>query len=391
MLARFSCTLLSGVPFLSMSFVFSYGIIYIFMSNIIIRKISQREFILLLLVVVYDMFVVVKTTTNGEGLFNTQAFNSYILLMMYSLYLSIKHSENEREKQTYYWVCMSGYIVTIVYSIIHLVSNPLASRIAATGSKASGGVVGIGGFDTVYGTVFLVFTFLYNIEKSRNKRKRFINISFLVISLIFIVMASYATAFVLVAIGLVMYFFNKNRILSISIFISLVIIFCFRENIGLVIMNSSKGISYSNTLSTKIYQIGYIIKYGESTGTLAGSSGRINMMLNSIQVFFENPITGAYGSYDVSIGGHSELFDTLARFGLCGFIPIVCFWIGFFLDVKEVCLIKDSQKYIHIIATLYLLLSILNPSLYTQQLLPLFIILPISLEDYSKKELLTNC
>lgn len=97
----------------------------------------------------------------------------------------------------------------------------------------------------------------------------------------------------------------------------------------------------------------------------------------SVETFLKYPIFGAYGKSNALIGYHSELFDSLAKFGVVGFIPLFMFFVYFFKDIYSGLKTVEGKRCCILVGIIYVVIAILNPSLYTQQVLPLFILLPI--------------
>ena len=158
--------------------------------------------------------------------------------------------------------------------------------------------------------------------------------------------------------------------------ILMVVCAIFRESIGENVMQWSKTIDYSEVFQEKMYQIGYIIRYGESVGTLAGEEGRWARIGWSLDAFFQYPIFGAFTHTDVRIGSHSEIADLLGRFGIVGFMSIVVFFIFLFKDIAKGMSTSFGKKLLFVVIIAYLAIAVLDPALYTQQVLPIFLLVP---------------
>ncbi len=379
MVARFSCIVLSNIPLLSMGFVFIYGLLFAMLFVLNIRYLKKQETIAFMFLVVYILEVFVITFSATDDLFNTHVFNAYIMLFLFLIYLFLKRLENKKTN-IIYMVVIIGFVFTYIYSIVKLIRDPLLSRKAASAQAVEENVDvlgAVGGFDTVYGSLLVMCVLLY-IAKSANKAmKKIFTISVIAICCVFLVMASYGTALVLMVLLFALWIFQKNRWMGFLIIIAGIFLVVFRENIGLLISRLSEHITYSSTLSQKVDQIGEILQTGESTGTLAGEEGRLARMGWSWNAFKEYPIFGGFGKSDVQIGCHSELFDTFGRFGIVGAISLFTFLGLVFRDIYAGMKTTAGKKCCLICMILYGAVMILNPALYTQQLLPIFVLLPL--------------
>ncbi len=379
MIARFSCIALSNFPLMSMKFIFLYGIMFLgvfFLEN---NRISKREFICFCLLLIYVFVVFMKTAFNTGNLFNTEAFNAYVLLFLFYIYMYIKRISIEN-KMRIFTVAIIGFTFTYLYSIKWLSVDPNLSRKAAANIKSEQGVDtlnAIGGFDTVYGSVLVVIILLFLYKLLSRKWKKLVCCFLIISSIVFIIMASYGTAIVLLVIALSLWTMQTNRVLG-GIMLGIFILVAVNHvEMGAMISHWSQKIDYSDMLSQKMNEIGFILQTGEAAGTLAGDEGRFARMGWSVETFLKYPIFGAYGKNDALIGYHSELVDSLAKFGVFGFIPLIMFFIYFFKDIYSGLETVEGKRCCILVGIMYIVIAILNPALYTQQVLPLFILLPI--------------
>ena len=379
MVARFSCIALSNFPLMSMKFVFVYGIMFLGAFVLENNRISKHEFICFGFLFTYVFIVFMKTVLDMGNLFNTEAFNAYVLLFLFFIYMYIKRISIKNKKRIFA-VAIVGFAFTYLYSIKWLSVDPNLSRKAAANIKAGQGVDtlnAIGGFDTVYGSVLVVIILLFLYKLLSNKWKKVVCCFLIISSIVFIIMASYGTAIVLLVIALSLWMMQTNRVLG-GVMLGLFILVAVNHvDMGAMIRQWSQKIDYSDMLAQKMNEIGYILQTGEAAGTLAGDEGRLARMGWSVETFLKYPIFGAYGKSNALIGYHSELFDSLAKFGVVGFIPLFMFFVYFFKDIYSGLKTVEGKRCCILVGIIYVVIAILNPSLYTQQVLPLFILLPI--------------
>lgn len=379
MVARFSCIALSNFPLMSMKFVFVYGIMFLGVFSLENNRISKHEFICFSFLMMYVFVVFMKTVFNTGNLFNTEAFNAYVLLFLFFIYMYIKRISIKNKKRIFI-VAIIGFTFTYLYSIKWLSVDPNLSRKAAANIKAKQGVDtlnAIGGFDTVYGSILVIIILLFLYKLLSSKWKKIVCCFLIISSIIFVLMASYGTAIVLLVIALSLWTMQTNRVFGGIMLGILILVAVNHVEMGAMISRWSQKIDYSDMLSQKMNEIGFILQTGEAAGTLAGNEGRLARMGWSVETFLKYPIFGAYGKSNALIGYHSELVDSLAKFGVLGFIPLIMFFLCFFKDIYSGLKTAEGKRCCVLVGIMYIAIALLNPALYTQQVLPIFILLPI--------------
>lgn len=386
-IARFSCIALSNIPIFNMSFTFLYGCAFVILFSIQYPKITRREFYGMASLFVYVIFVIVRTL--DYGLFNTQAFNAYVLCFMYFIYLYMKRCPT-REAMGLGLIAVLGYMLTLLYSIPVLLIDPDLSRKAAASivtENSADTLNAVGGFDTVYGTLLLIVFFIIIRNAQFSTWNRGIVTSALVVSCIFLVLASYGTALVLLVLIFAIAIFKKNKFWSAVILLLVVLGVVYRVQIGNALANFALRFGEMKSLGTKINDISHMLITGEAAGTLAGDDGRFARMGWSISTFFQYPILGGIGKPDAMIGSHSEIFDLLARFGLVGATLLLIFMVIFMKDLFQFNTQQNGKQCLKLMLIIYLFISVLDPALYTQQVMPFFCIAPIIELMYRKERM----
>lgn len=376
-IARFSCTILSNVSFMSMSFIFVYGSVFLTIFLLHYNKMDKLDFIALVFICLYGVYVFFTSVPFYGQVLNNQVFNVAVIIFLYFIYLYMKNS-NFKKKIFIFKTAMIGYFFTWVYSIFQLVQDPTISRRMAANIVVDNNIDtlgGVGGFDTVYGSLLILCILIYLLnEKKINNRKL---ILFALINCIcFIFLASYGTAVVLLFVVLSMYLMKKNKFTFFIVMLILFLVLIFRENVGSFIQNISNKIVFSDILRMKINEIGEMLVTGQSAGTLAGTDGRFARMGWSIQTFLKYPIFGGITKPDATIGYHSELIDMLGRYGIFGTLLFLIFFCCFLKSSYKLIKSESGKKCFFTVLCVYIIMAVLNPALYTQQVLPFFIILP---------------
>ncbi len=376
--ARYSCVALTNIPIFSIKFIFVYMMGFVLLYVLGNRSIKHEELGMFGCLMVYVLDVVYVTYTHTYNLFNTQAFNCYIMVALFFMYLWLKDSADKTKKRII-TISLTGYSFTYIYSVIKLAQDPMLSRKAAASIVTENSVDtlnAIGGFDTTYGSLLIVCVLLFMFASIPKGKSGLACWTALSIGTIFIVMATYTIALGLLAIIWIWWIARRNKGLAFIVLLVLIVALIRHEELGQLLMDYSDSITYSKTMAEKIHEVGYMIKTGEAAGTLAGDEGRMARIEWSWDAFQKYPIFGAYGQYDVKIGGHSEVFDTLARFGLIGFLSLFCFWVSLYKDTRRRIHSRAGIICLNTVYGIYFLTSVLDPSLYTQMILPLFLIVP---------------
>lgn len=368
-----------------MSFTFSYGGAFVILFLIQYPKITRREFCGMAGLFAYVIFVVIRTI--DYGLFNTQAFNAYVLCFMYFIYLYLKRRP-AKESLRLGMIAITGYLLTLLYSIRVLMIDPDLSRKAAASivtENSPDAFNAVGGFDTVYGTLLLVVFFFY-IRKARFStwNRGVINLA-LVVACIFLVMASYGTAIILLILIFAIVIYKKNKFWSAVVLLLLILGFAYRVEIGHALASFALQFDVMGSLGGKINDVSQMLITGEAAGTLAGDDGRFARMGWSIATFLKYPIFGGIGKPDATIGYHSEVFDLFARFGLVGATAFLIFMGSFIKDLFRFNTQQIGKQCLQLMLFIYLLVAVLDPALYTQQIMPFFCIAPMIELMYRKE------
>lgn len=377
-IARFSCAALSNIPLFTILFTFIYIICFIGLFCLMKGRITGKAIGMFISLFAYAAEVVYITYTDTNNMFNTQAFNTYVIIALFFIYNWLKEAE-KKKKRIIISVSITGYLFTFAYSIVKLYQDPLLSRKKAASIVTENSVDtinGVGGFDTVYGALLIicVFLFLYfYIPKGYYGIKYWTS---LFSGIVFVVMATFVTSIILLACMFVIWFFSRNKLLACVTLILVAIGLFYHVPLGQSIMEFSETITYSDPMAEKIYEVGYMICNGEMAGTLAGEEGRVARMMWSWEAFLQYPIFGAYAKPGIRIGGHSEIVDTLGRFGLFGFFSIVSFFAFLYFDTREKLRDNRAKLCQNVAYCIFVLTGFLNPSLYMQIVVPLFVIVP---------------
>ncbi len=285
-------------------------------------------------------------------------------------------------------------IIWVYYCIKALIfysRNPNAARQIISGNGDEFGAITIGeGYGLAFGCAILGVYLFSLIKVTQFKNNKGVNIIAVLVTVIcfFISLKTGSTITLLAMIaGLIfsVYFNiglkrskpNKNSsiriiISNISILSLLLLLAVNLKTLGQWLISLSSLFS-SDLLASRIEQIGIKLLTGSSEGTL----GARELLYNkSINTFLDNPLFGTSIEYGLRmnplLGGHSELFDNIARLGLIGIVPFLLIFFVFIKNERKSYNNYTSGAYI---ITL-LIMFILNPFNFPQAHFVLFFIIP---------------
>ncbi len=281
-----------------------------------------------------------------------------------------------------------SHIVTAFTTYLGLLRFPEASRIMATGGThfEKYYVYNIGSFAFIYSLVLLHPLF---VGYFRTRGRYVLSALTTVITAFCVIESEYTTALLLFILSCVAYFLpaksdtrlNRNRLTLIMVFLLVMLLML------PILLNALAELDALESSSEKLRDIAGMLQGKEAVeqDTIA----RQEVYSNSWETFIGSPIFGAGLFESGSYGGHSYFLDILAGWGIIGITVIVCFLISFIGLYRG--LSKKTSAYYYTLLTFLLsvILSALNPKLWTYQLgfaAPLFAYSIVKLNPKHKTE-----
>lgn len=325
----------------------------------------------------------------GYGDIKLSDFIPYVLILttginsiVYMKKISIKKKEMIKK---YIILC---YFVTLCTTIKVLLEIPNASRIL-TSSSTNEQIVNIleklnvGAFDFIYGIIIFLPILIFKIQIYSRKKDKIFYLIISILSIICILKANFTTAYVLLGIEIILYlfFYSKSFLGKIFTIILLILFLFWGKQIVIFYLNFLINDTTSILSQTKLRDL---INFLTGKGNISDATGRTTLILQSINSFIFNPILGqgAYYNRDCFgyVGGHSQILDEFARYGLLGTIPL--FYFLFFSIYQIYINIKNkSYKNKYLISTiLFLILGFLNPIFNDGILFFYFIAIPFLID-----------
>lgn len=219
-----------------------------------------------------------------------------------------------------------------ITSIGILIDNPMAARLVSTSLVDTAGYAdlaksGVGDYRFTYG-VALLLPFLVAIaaDSGRTPRHRVSSLACSCVLAYYLYLATFAMSICIMVAGTLLALFHHIRHPHLRFVASIATIITgslFLAGFGADLMSLASRSVDNKVLSIKADQMASLL-----SGTLRQTGfDRATLYGTSIDTFLEHPVTGVGAYYGVvgsdiamdhGIGSHSELFDTLARFGLVG-------------------------------------------------------------------------
>jgi hypothetical protein len=223
-----------------------------------------------------------------------------------------------------------------VMSIRILLVNPMAARLISTNGV---GIAeyrdlshsGVGDYRFTYGVALLLpFLVAISARAGRSLRLRLASSVCACFFAYYLYLATFAMSIYIMIAGTIIVLFYHIKLRRAKLMASLVLIaagMVFLSSLGADLMSLISRNIKSPVLSTKASAIASFISGEKDAVSLAPA--RATLDRTSFDTFLDHPIIGVGSYYNIpgddialehGIGSHSELFDTLARYGLVGVI-----------------------------------------------------------------------
>lgn len=270
------------------------------------------------------------------------------------------------------WIISFLCFVLFASSITTLVGlniYPSASRELATGNSFRYNLnyyssLNICGYSFIFAGVLSIPILLF---LSKTNARSFSKIHYWCVIVLFFVLTirtQYSAAVLLFLFAFFISVINnsKKKITSaITFLICVVLFFLFRNSIAKLINALADNISSKYfVISNRLKSISTLIKGNGMEGDVYT---RFRLYGQSIETFWRHPIFGIFYDDELgTVGGHSEILDFIATYGLLG-VPIIIGIIRYSLN--EINKLKESPIYHYIIVEfiLMIVLSLFNTSL----------------------------
>lgn len=270
--------------------------------------------------------------------------------------------------------CITTYIG---YDVFPDASRELASLDNNSSVYRTYMKLNIGGFSFIYTLVLLNILVICSIKNYKLFKKgisvAMFNILFLIIIGLVIYKSQYTTAILIYSISLLFLLAGRRfnfKYITTLICIGIIIFLVFRTPIAEKMeLLSEKVESYD--VSERLYDLSRFL-VGEYTSDYSDLDARGHTYMTSLNTFLNNPF-GVWNNR--GNGGHSFVFDNMARFGILGVALVIIMLYKLYRLYISPIHNSNIYGYACVLLTIYILLAVVNPHIFTNVLmfvLPLY-------------------
>lgn len=304
-------------------------------------------------------------------------------LIMYYYYSEI--CDNPRIAQTIAIIAVAMLFFGIVQSIQTVNVNSLAAREASSGNRSDDAI--LTGNYSFTATLTILIPLCFGIIVTKQKAViRVIAGLFIGLSAYFIFHCNLMISIVSLLFSFVILFiFSEEKGISgkrVFIFIIALLLFFmtsfYWRELAINLLTALKAAINTNLINERIDNLIFLLR-----GTIVGNvSSRINLDFLALNTFITHPIfgIGPQNNADIyflkQLGLHATFFDDLARYGIIGFGIMAAAYLNFFKDQMNKLNRTMGAKTYKAGFAMYILISMLNPTLSANVGIALFFIYP---------------
>ena len=282
-----------------------------------------------------------------------------------------------------------SFLITAITTYFGCLTYPGASRdLAAMLSTKDSALyalymsLNIGSFSFIYAMVLLTPLLIYAIKDKLIKQ--WIGIVVLIIVVMTIIYSDYATALLCILISIIVLFVFPKQLKSKHFIVMVVVtaVFMYASAWLLAPFLDVLGDLIGGELTSARLQELSSFSANEQSYMEGDMEARSNLYMKSIYSFLSSPV---WGSSSAAVGGHSFVFDNMAKFGLIGIVGVIMmFWAIFKYFYAP---FKQQRWYGHILFSFFMviLLAFLNPK---DNLSILTFYIPLFCVAFTKKKIL---
>lgn len=346
--------------------------------------IGKQDFLINLFPIIIPLIilnVLIYFSTNPSIIMWVYSLLLNILAIVIGIYVIQSYDTKLLKILTYFILILYG--ITALTTIVGLNENPDAARYLATVADSNEadavkyGFMNIGGFSFIYSVALIYPAIIYGFK--RKKIHVAIVVIYAVIDFILIINAGYTIALLLFIASTVFVFFRNNLTVK-----NVVIIFVITLLVSLLVfplfsylLNALADVIGNETIAERLRDLA-----GGREGLEASEDNRLALYMTSLTSFITHPLFGGMFN-SVSIGGHSEILDKIAQYGIFGLIAIVLIYNAIYKKFFKVYKNESGYGYVFWIFMQAVILSVLNPGMWIYQLA---LMIPVILAYINQKE-----
>lgn len=298
-------------------------------------------------------------------------------LLIFGYYL---YYEDKKKLTIFLNISLIIILMIGINTIINLIKNPNLSRILATANPDEyyAKVKFIGSFGFAYGLVFIIFSIIGSKIFNNATKNKMIYIILVLILAITVIYEQFMIAIILLGIAICLHIFrayNIKRLLLSALIFSLIFAL-FLPSVNRILKITAENIK-QDAISQRLYEISDLLESNNLEKTVDLKS-RVERYSWSIETFLNDPLGIEKGK---NIGGHSEILDEYAKYGLIIASLTVAVFISYMNFIKKDILTqKNTRNMWFINEIVYLIYATINTSMFIITSMMIFFIVPLILK-----------
>ena len=300
-------------------------------------------------------------------------------LLIFGYYL---YYEDKKKLTIFLNISLIIILMIGINTIINLIKNPNLSRILSTANPEKYydyvKVRFIGSFGFAYGLVFIIFSIIGSKIFNNGTKNKIIYIISVLILILTVIYEQFTISIILLGIAICLHIFrayNIKRLLLSALIFSLIFAL-FLPSLNKILKITAENIKHES-ISQRIYEISSFMESNNLEQTIDFKS-RIEKYTCSIRTFLNDPL-GL--EKEKEIGGHSELLDEYAKYGLIIASLTTLVFISYMKFINRNILTQKNTRNIWFINEIvYLIYATINTSMFIITSTMIFFIVPLILK-----------
>ena len=340
---------------------FSLIIVWILTSLLLEKRWISNFIGLLFYESLFIMGLLIIYASNPNG-FDTSNTLFYILFFFWPFAYEFYSIRALHIQKRIIKVSLFFFFVGMFFTYRGLMIYPEAARTLANTSRDYATYytsLGIGGYGFIYGLVFLtgvVFFLILNNKFVKKINKLYIY-TFFLLQVLVVVKANYTIALMFLALNifLVLIAFNSKNPIITSFFLVFImtVLYVFKIQVADVFVYLARTLNMQ-TPQLKLLELKNVL-FAQNIYDLE----RFQRYFISLETFLNSPILGSRGENNFLVGGHSEILDHLAKYGISGFLFLATILKSF--KLQRIKIINRNQKLILLLVQLsFIMFAMIN-------------------------------
>jgi hypothetical protein len=353
-----------------------FFIAYTFSTHLFLQTYLNSKYLFFL---IFSVFFITPQIIIGIGLLSIIKGYSAIIIVLAPIFIAdyYKRKFGDSFFSFITKIIIGIFLYLSIRTLILLASTPKAARYLTYGSSADNyesmtifNGVG-GGYDLAYALCIILPVLFFQMGKkvSNIQLEKVMLFILSIIFLLTVIRSDFGMAFLFIIIGFICIFFSylsRRSTLKFTIGLAFVmmLLITLKQPLGNMLLLISENIN-SSVIGIRLNLIGNFLNGNIS---LEDVSTRISRNALSLDTFLNYPLLGAsvIANYDIEIlrhsyiGNHSDILDTLAKYGLLAGLPFILFY---YYSIKQIISMAKNpeDKIILIISSgIFVLMALFN-------------------------------